>query len=211
MTSTLSGSSAISILRRRPPRLSAVTVAAARAPCRCSPSPGRTSRQRFVRGSQTGRTCYAHTYRPALPQVRQAGRGSPWPRPHGAPSLPRCYRNEKCVVFPEGALTDFGFQKRGVRWVRAPAHLRALLCAQGQDEGGAIVFFYLRRLRCAGPQSRCRRLKKQTTLKWGVVTSGPRFRAARRYLAAISKCLAQSTKSYTDVPATNSSQIPQQD
>lgn len=50
-------------------------------------------------------------------------------------------RNEKCVAFPEGALTDFGFQKRGVRWVRAPAHLRALLCAQGQDEGGAIVFF----------------------------------------------------------------------
>ena len=35
-------------------------------------------------------------------------------------------------------------------------------------------------------------------------------RAARRYLAAISKCLAQSNKSHTGVPATNSSQIPQQ-
>jgi hypothetical protein len=49
---------------------------------------------------------------------------------------------KKCAAFSGGALTDFGFQKRGVGWVRAPAHLRALLCAQGQDEG-AIVFLHL--------------------------------------------------------------------
>ena len=37
---------------------------------------------------------------------------------------PRCRTatgNKKCVAFPEGALTDFGFQKRGVGVVRAPA------------------------------------------------------------------------------------------
>ena len=40
--------------------------------------------------------------------------------------------------------------------VRVPAHLRALLCAQGQEEG-AIVFLHLSSLRFAGPcQSRCR-------------------------------------------------------
>jgi hypothetical protein len=38
-----------------------------------------------------------------------------------------------------------------------------------------------------------------------------RVRVARRYLAAKTKCLAQSNKSHTGVPATNSSQIPQQD
>ena len=43
-----------------------------------------------------------------------------------------------------------------------------------------------------------------------IAARGARFRAARRYLAAISKCLAQSNKSHTGVPATNSSQISQQ-
>jgi hypothetical protein len=34
---------------------------------------------------------------------------------------------KKCVAFPEGALTDFGFQKRGVGWVRARACASARL------------------------------------------------------------------------------------
>jgi hypothetical protein len=75
----------------------------------------------------------------------------PWRTGSGSPGRahkerPRCRTAtgmKKCVAFPGGALTDFGFQKRGAGWVRVPAHLRALLCAQGQDEG-AIVFFYLR-------------------------------------------------------------------
>ena len=53
---------------------------------------------------------------------------------------------KKCVAFPGGALTDFGFQKRGVGWVRAPAcacaSARSRAVAQRQEEA-AIVFLHL--------------------------------------------------------------------
>jgi hypothetical protein len=66
--------------------------------------------------------------------------------PTGAPSLPAATGMKKCAAFPGGALTDFGFQKRGVGWVRAPARAcasaRSRAVAQGQEEA-AIVFLHL--------------------------------------------------------------------
>ena len=51
---------------------------------------------------------------------------------------------KKCAAFPGGALTDFGFQKKGVEWVRAPARAsaRSRAVAQRQEEA-AIVFLHL--------------------------------------------------------------------
>jgi hypothetical protein len=51
---------------------------------------------------------------------------------------------KKFAAFPGGALTDFGFQKRGVGWVRAPAcaFVRSRAVAQRQEEA-AIVFLHL--------------------------------------------------------------------
>ena len=85
---------------------------------------------------------------------------------------------KKYAAFPGGALTDFGFQKRGVGWVRAPA--RACACALSRAA-----------LR-ATPGARSTTPKN----KWGwLLHRDARVRAARRYLAAKSKCLAQSNKS----------------
>jgi hypothetical protein len=48
---------------------------------------------------------------------------------------------KKFAAFPGGALTDFWFPKRGGGGGPRARHLRALLCAQGQE--AAIVFLHL--------------------------------------------------------------------